>query len=216
MDDLRLERARVWHGTLTALAAIAELPWARVWNLRSGRPVRVKPLLQGKKMPRGLRKAIGKAIYCSHDMVNFLLADRLLKSGIPGPSVQEILDKNVLRVGGTSEVTADNLLCGQWVIVHDPTAAFPIVKFFPPEEGDQTFKEELAHPAPWVQFFIEQTRSGRAVASISLGGLIFEVYERIDCFLNRVPYKTAGARATEALEKERNLREMASESSRLA
>ena len=96
----QLDRAFTWYGKLVACTVILNRPWQRLWNLCSGRPVRIRPHFADAKvraeMPRALRAKLTKRTYNFSDLVKFALADRLLTRGLPGPVVQSLVDNGRL------------------------------------------------------------------------------------------------------------------------
>jgi hypothetical protein len=180
LSNEQLRRAGGWNGSLVEASEILSVPWRRLWNYVSGRPVSIRPWLKTAKLPRGMRARIGKRQYTQTELEKFTLADRLLTAGIPGPVVQRLLDRDIYKaVYGKLDCT---------VLVVFAAVSDPVVTVF-------------EHGQDWTKDFLRAHANGDIAVVVPFGAMVLELLERTCCFQERREYvkKSAGQQAKEAL-----------------
>jgi hypothetical protein len=166
LTSSQMNKALLWTGSLTEACAILDMPFRRAWNYVSGKPISIRPVLTG---PRSIilgrsRSRIGKNSYTFVALLNLRLAETLLSAGLPGKTVQLLVDKGLaadlcaVPKAGKSDA---NILILYHDIDHPAVIAFPLGK---ENDFDVAFDAAL--------------EIGAARCVLSVGSLMQEVLRR--------------------------------------
>jgi hypothetical protein len=138
MDKLKanqINRALLWTGSLTEACEILDMPFSRAWNYVSGKPISIRPVLsepKAKLLGRP-RSKIDKNGYRFAELLNFRFAETLLSTGLPGGTVQALIDGGLVSEFSKTP-SSDKFDATILILYHNIEG--PLVMAFPPGKED--------------------------------------------------------------------------------